>query len=190
VRLGWSTNCADSEWAAETNLVEALNCDRKTLKEKWSFSRVIWKKRKTMAQRRKKLTTGLVYWSKRFKSKWKEMIFLNISPTSVKQPLRLLILRGKRCCTDTKQQQCRLLLRPRWHSVRPATVFVRGHPGVYHLPCDGFVVPWWKGNRPSTLQATRSRSINGGAVIDQGCVGKKMHVFPENQPMHRICTGI
>jgi len=76
VRLGWSKHCAGRfpYELHKKNWVEALNCDRKTLKKKWSFSRVIWHKRKTMAQRGKKLTTGLVYWSNRFKSKSKEMI--------------------------------------------------------------------------------------------------------------------
>jgi len=100
-----------------------------------------------MAQRGKKLTTGLVYWSQ--KQEERNDIgrqFLNISSPSLTQPLRLLILRGKRCCSYTKQQQCRWLLRLSRLSVPPAKMLVRGHPGVYRLPWGGLVVPWWKGN--------------------------------------------
>jgi len=72
-----------------------------------------------MVQRGKKLTTGFVYWSKDFKSKRKKMIldgkswFVAFLP-SLTQLLRLLIQRGKRCYSDTKQLQCRGLLRPMW----------------------------------------------------------------------------
>jgi len=33
--------------------------------------------------------------------------FVNISPLSLMSPLQLLMLRGKWCCSDTKQQQWR-----------------------------------------------------------------------------------
>jgi len=52
------------------NKVEALNRNRQTLKVKRRFTWIIGDQRKTMAQRIKKITTGLVYRPESFKSKW------------------------------------------------------------------------------------------------------------------------
>ena len=49
------------EWVAETNWIEALNRNGKTLKREGRFSRVIWDTSKTTAQRREEVTTSLVY---------------------------------------------------------------------------------------------------------------------------------
>jgi len=66
------------ERVAEANLIEALNCYRKTLKDKRRFTWIIGDQRKIMVQQRKKITTGLVYRPESFKSKWeKEIIWWN-----------------------------------------------------------------------------------------------------------------
>jgi hypothetical protein len=57
------------------NRVEVLNSNGKTLKEKGRFTKVIRYKRKMMTQRRKEITTSLVYWTKSFKGQWNIKIF-------------------------------------------------------------------------------------------------------------------
>jgi len=58
--------------------------------------------------------------------------FLNISHPSVTPPLQLPILRGK-LLFRYEAATVSVNIRPRWHSVPPAKVLVRGHLGVYHL---------------------------------------------------------
>jgi len=82
-----------SEWIAETDRFEALNGNWQTLKEKRRFTWIIGDRRKTMAQRRKKITTGLVYRPESFNSKWEKAIIwwkLQRTSPSVRPLLRPL----------------------------------------------------------------------------------------------------
>jgi len=143
-----------------------------------------------MAQRRKKIMTGLVYRPESFKSKWeKKIIWWNCSV--------LLLLPW--CCCFGRWARCarRCIQIERRHSVRNCETWLNvhlamgwelGRQGVSGLIWEGLVVPWWKGSRPSIRSARSGRWRSDGIAIVLGFVCTKERVSHAYPPMHRKCT--
>jgi len=121
-----------------------------------------------------KLTNDLVYWSKCLKRKRREI------DANFWLFLLLPWQRSFGCwyCAGSgvnkiRSSKCRWLLPPSWHSVAPATVLVRGHSGVYHLPWKGLVPgsyahPYRELTTPQflyhTLQVWRAGGVSGDVL--------------------------
>jgi hypothetical protein len=157
-----------------------------------------------MAQRRQEIRTDLIDGTKSLKSKRKNgncTKFQQIFLLSSWPLLQLLRLRKTMSRVEIWEydymtlQLCRWLWRPRWHHVRPSTVWVWDHPGVYHPLWEGLVklwilmdenpaleserqimslTKWWRCDRPAWLR------------LHESACKTASH---ECQLMHRHCTG-
>ena len=105
------------------NRVEALNRNRQTLEENRRFTRIIGDKRKTMAQRRKKITTSSIYRPKVSKASGKKRKFDELAAylssfreaaASAAKPAVALL---STLHSNRTPPRCQGLWHPTWHNV-------------------------------------------------------------------------
>jgi len=161
-----------SKWVVETNRIEALKRNKKTLTKKRSFTRVIKNEGESLTQRTKKseptwFMGPKIYGTKGLKSKRKNVNWKKFRRTCLLSSwllLQLLSQRKRMWRSDMRLQRCGWRSRPRWHNVLLSMVW------VWDL-----MVPWLTEIRLWKVNARSGHSQSNGAVIDLCFVCTRAH---------------